>query len=282
MLTSLLNMLWFLVKWPIYILFGIVLLFYVVVTVHILFQFVVKKRRFKKPEFNHRFKRHPVKDVVWNFPKQIALDFYDRNPDAFPYKGVIIFEGPQGAGKSCAMMEFATFMKKQYPGAKIACNIDYSLKDANLTDWKMLLTYVNGELGVIDIIDELQNWFNSKDSKDFPPDMLNFITQMRKNRRIVLGTAQSFYMISKDIRTQTSEVRTCRTFMNCLTFVIRRVPHIDSAGEVVRWSFKGIYFFAHTPELRNCYDTYEIVNRVVKVGYNERPVDVKVDMSQFR
>lgn len=56
----------------------------------------------------------------------------------------------------------------------------------------MLINYKNGIKGVIVLMDELQNWFSSNDSKNFPPEMLQVITQNRKNRRVILGTVKTF------------------------------------------------------------------------------------------
>ena len=85
------------------------------------------------------------------------------------------------------------------------------------------------------IMDELQNWFSSNDSKNFPPEMLGVITQNRKNRRIILGTSQNFYLLAKAIRSQATEVRRCSTFLGCLTIVRRAEPILDSEGNVAEW-----------------------------------------------
>ncbi|MBE5879854.1 MAG: AAA family ATPase [Lachnospiraceae bacterium] len=282
MLKTLFNMIWMLLKWPLYIICAIIVFFYLIVFLHLLYQIVVKKKRPKKAKSKHNYKRKPLKDLFWYFPQQCALDMLNKNPDAFPYQGVIIFEGRQGYGKTISMMEFTRLMQLQYPDVKCLCNISYEYRDGALTHWRQLLKYENGEEGVIVDIDEIQNWFNSKDSKDFPPEMLTTITTNRKNARIVCGTAQQFYMIAKDIRTQTTEVRSCRTFMGCLTFVIRKFPIVESDGTIRGYKYLGMYFFAHKPVLRESYDTKEMVDRLADVGFNERPPEVKVDMSQFR
>lgn len=282
MLKTLFDMIWLLLKWPLYIICGIVILFYLIVFLHLLYQIVIKKKRFKKPKHNHNIKRHPLKDICYEFPHRMACDILERNPDRFPYYGVILLEGRQGAGKTSSMCEFARLMKRQYPQSMILSNIGFDYRDERLTHWEKLLNYGNGELGTIVMIDEIQNWFNSKDSKDFPPDMLTTITTNRKNKRIVLGTCQQFYMVSKDIRTQVTELRRCKTFFGCLTFVIRLQPKVESDGSILGYKFLGIYFFAHDKDLRQCYNTDEMVYRLSEVGFNERPPEVKVDMSQFR
>ena len=45
-----------------------------------------------------------------------------------------------------------------------------------------------GVQGVICLIDEMQNWFSSNQSKNFPPEMLQVVTQNRKNRRVIMGS----------------------------------------------------------------------------------------------
>ena len=61
----------------------------------------------------------------------------------------------------------------------------------------------NGIYGEIDVLDEIQNWFNSLQSKDFPPEMLTEITQQRKQTKMILGTSQVFSRLAKPIREQT-------------------------------------------------------------------------------
>lgn len=52
-------------------------------------------------------------------------------------------------------------------------------------------------IGEIDVLDEIQNWFNSLQSKDFPPEMLTEITQQRKQTKMILRNKSSIYKISK-------------------------------------------------------------------------------------
>lgn len=182
--------------------------------------------------------------------------------------------GRQGAGKTISMVEFIMRMQKEYPKALCTTNLDYIYEDKALKDWKMLMDYKNGKQGVIVSMDELQNWFSSNDSKNFPPEMLTIITQNRKNRRIILGTSQNFYLLAKAIRSQATEVRRCTTFFGCLTVVKRVEPFLDSEGNVVEFKNRGMYFFVHNKELRNAYDTYKVIERVRNVGFKEQLQDV--------
>jgi hypothetical protein len=44
------------------------------------------------------------------------------------------------------------------------------MEDYPLTSWEELTLDTNGIYGEIDCIDEIQNWFSSNQSKNFPPD----------------------------------------------------------------------------------------------------------------
>ena len=66
-----------------------------------------------------------------------------------------------------------------YPKLKIATNYYYTHEDYHINHWKDIINYNNNKYGVIVVLDEIQNWFNSLQSKDFPPEMLTEITQQR-------------------------------------------------------------------------------------------------------
>lgn len=271
---DLLLKLWNFLKWPLAVVFAFILLFWLLVVIYLIIEMKKTGNRPKKASHSHKtVKTNFFKKIFYEFPRMKALDILNRDPDSFTYKGIIIFEGEQGDGKSISMIEFALRMIREFPLVKTIANLRFDYADEQLKDWKQLITFKNGVYGVIAIMDELQNWFSCKDSKDFPPEMLSVVTQNRKNKRIILGTAQSFYMLSKDIRTQCTEVRRCKTLFGCITIVIRKKPICNSAGDVEKWRFLGWYWYVHTPELRECYNTYEVIERFAARGFtpkNER------------
>lgn len=271
MLKGFLNVIWaFLkfLKYPILIVLCILLLFFLLCLVNIVIE-LFKGRRFKKGS-HHFVKKHGFfRKIFVDLPKQFVSDIFERDPDFFKYRGLIIFEGRQGSGKTTSMVYEAMKMQEEYPLAKCTSNLAYTHENLALKDWRMLINYKNGINGVIVLMDELQNWFSSNDSKNFPPEMLQVITQNRKNRRIIMGTAQNFYLLSKAIRTQTTEVRRCATFLGCLTVVRRFEPILDAEGNVAEWKKRGIYFFVHDKKLRESYDTFKVIERLSKVGFQE-------------
>lgn len=225
--------------------------------------------RLKKGE-HIRVPKPPLwKNLLYYLPKQIVADYFAHDPEFFRYQGCIVFTGRQGYGKTIAMAEQALRWRKEYPKAK--CITNFALRDesAKLNDWRLLVGYKNGIQGVIACIDEMQNWFSSNQSKNFPPEMLEVITQNRKNRRVIMGTAQSFNRLAKPIREQATEVRKCYTFFGCLTFVHRVYPELDSNGDVDSWKHRGWYYFVHNVELRESYDTWKVIESLKESGFQE-------------
>lgn len=260
-------------KYPLYVILIFLAIFITSCSFFFIFE-LFKGKRIKKGSHRIIKKEKFLYKVFVKLPKQIIEDFFSRDPDFFPYQGCVIFEGRQGAGKTIGMVEFIMRMQNEYPRSLCTTNLGYTEENVELGDWRMLLNYKNGIYGVIVGIDELQNWFSSMDSKNFPPDMLEIITQNRKNRRIILGTAQNFYLLAKAIRSQATEVRRCTTILGACTLVRRFEPILDSEGNVKEFKKRGWYFFVHDKKLRESYDTYKVIKRLSKVGFQDKPSDV--------
>lgn len=162
---------WAFLKYPLYLFLIIVLIFVLLVLINIVIE-LLRGKRFKTGEHYVVKKHNFFRRIFLDFPHQFVLDLFERDPEFFKYQGLIIFEGRQGAGKTVSMIEFAMSMQEEYPLAKCCSNLAYKYEDNKLKDWRMLMNYKNGKKGVIVIMDELQNWFSSNDSKNFPPEML--------------------------------------------------------------------------------------------------------------
>lgn len=270
---SIIKMIVQLLKYPFYALIILIAIFSFLISVNIVVG-LVKGKRFKKGQHNIVKKKSFFRRIFIDFPKRFTDDLFDKDPEFFKYQGLIIFEGRQGSGKTMSMVEFIKRMQEEYPLAKTTTNFGLISQNRELKDWRMLIDYKNDKQGVIVGMDELQNWFSSNDSKNFPPEMLGIVTQNRKNRRIILGTSQNFYLLAKAIRSQATEVRRCSTFFGCLTVVKRVEPILDSEGNVQEWKNRGMYFFVHSKELRNAYDTYKVIENLRKSGFKEQAQDI--------
>jgi len=223
--------------------------------------------------------RRPVKKrsaflrLFWDFPKRVILDAFERDPDFFTYQGLHLFCGEQGAGKTIAVVEMIMRIQQEFPKAKCITNLGYQHEDAELDHWTKLLTYTNGPYGVIVGLDELQNWFASG-ANTLPPQMLEVATQNRKNRRIMLGTSQVFTRLAKGLREQCTLVYEPLTILNCLTWVRVFKYQLDAEGNIKDKKRRGSYFFVHTKELREAYDTYKVIHSLAKSDFKQQPMEV--------
>ena len=207
---NLVKMIVKMLQYPFYAFIVVIALFSFLISINIVIG-LSQGKRFKKGQHNIVKKKSFFKRLLIDFPHQFTDDLFDKDPEFFKYQGMVIFEGRQGSGKTMSMVEFIMRMQEEYPLAKTTTNFGLTSQNKALKDWQMLIDYKNDKQGVIVGMDELQNWFSSNDSKNFPPEMLGIITQNRKNRRIILGTSQNFYLLAKAIRSQATEVRRCTT-----------------------------------------------------------------------
>jgi len=230
----------------------------------------LKKRTVKRLKPHYTAKRNPFIRLFIDFPRRLVLDMFDHDPDHFDTFGVHVFAGEQGSGKSIAAMHFIKMIKERNPICKIASNIDLNYQDDVINDWTDILQRNNGEYGQVIMIDEIQNWFSSMESKNFPPEMLTEITQQRKQRKCIVGTSQVFTRVAKPIREQVTLLYLPITLFGCLTFVRVFKCKLTEDGTVDKMIFMKLYFFVHDEELRSCYDTFEKVKRIKLVGFQDR------------
>lgn len=208
------------------------------------------------------------KQLFYEVPKRYISDLYAREPGFFSPKGIHMFCGEQGSGKTIAAVEMMTRLQKMYPASKTITNFGLATENDELNDWHQLLDYTNGHKGVIVGIDEIQNWFMSGLNK-LPEGMLEVATQNRKNCRILCCTAQVFTRVNKGLREQVTMVYNPHTLLGCFTVVIKRKPVFDSEGNVIDMKYRGMYCFTHTDELRNAYDTYKVIHTLSKEGFKD-------------
>lgn len=218
-------------------------------------------------------KRSAFLRLFWDFPKRVILDAFERDPDFFTYQGLHLFCGEQGAGKTIAVVEMMMRIQKEFPKAKCITNLGYQFEDEELDHWTKLLNYTNDMYGVIVGMDELQNWFSSG-ANTLPPAMLEVATQNRKNRRIILGTSQVFTRLAKGLREQCTFVYEPLTILNALTWVRVFKYQLDSEGNIKGKKSRGSYFFVHTKELREAYDTYKVIHSLAKSDFKQQPFEV--------
>lgn len=259
------------IKYFFIVLLSLVLLIILFTLINIVILFFKGKRRkkfTKKPVYK---KRSLLLKFFYDLPKALARDFYAKNPDTMKIHGLYIFCGTQGSGKTIAAVQFLREMIQRYPLIHVRSNIDIAFQDGGISHWYDIINVHNGEIGQIDFLDEIQNWFSSNDSRNFPPQMLQEVTQERKKHKVIAGTSQVFTRMSKPLREQTTFLCYPTTFFGCLTVVRVYKPEVDDSGTLVKRNFIRMYCFVHDDELRSAYDTYHRVESLGKAGLQAPP-----------
>jgi len=229
---------------------------------------LIKKIKPIKGEYKRVWHGNVFKRLLVDFPRQLVYDRLTRDPDYFREYGVHVIAGKQGSGKTCTGVYMMLRWKKQYPKLIIKTNLRYKHEDAPINDWKDIIASENGIYGEINFIDELQNWFCSNQSKDFPVEMLTELTQQRKQRKMILATSQVFTRVAKPIREQTYYLYQPFTFAGCMTIVPKFKVEIKAdSGNPDKKKFRGFFFFVHNEELRESFDTYFKIERMAKEGF---------------
>ena len=206
--------------------------------------------------------------IVKNLPS--AVLFYRKNKKddgLFPYYGMHFYCGRQGSGKTYSMTHELERIRKKYPKCKIYTNYGYKYQNLPIYNISMLTDekYYNGSDGVVFAIDEIQNLYQSSNINNVPPDILGVVTQLRKQKVYIVCTSQVFTRVSKPLREQAFFVTECKTILHSLTicnkynadeylFDLDRVE--KQATPIERYSI------VHSNELRNCYDTYQLIKSI--------------------
>ena len=235
----------------------------------LMFCIYYRKRGIKRiKDERGKFKRHcKLRRLFIDFPKQYAHDLMTIDPNTFREYGMHLLCGEQGSGKTTLMAYLIRKYKTIYPRVKVRSNFSCTMQDYSLTSWEELTLDTNGIFGEIDCIDEIQNWFSSNQSKNFPPDMLTIITQQRKVRRCILATSQIFTRVAKPIRENTYLMYYPFTAFGCITFVRVYKPILDEQGGLKEKKLKKFFFFVHDEELRSMFDSYKTICSLTSSGF---------------
>lgn len=224
-------------------------------------------RQAMKEDFN------PVKKLIKFF--KYKIDFMRENPDYFYADGLVCFCGPQGSGKTMSAVNYVYKLMERFPEAILVTNLDLKkypvdnkkvFRFVNGDDFKK---YKNGKKGVIFLVDEIQLYFNSLESKNINPEVMTQISQQRKQRKHIVGTSQVFGRMAKPLREQFSCVVKCSKLFGFLQRcqVVDRdsIEEEDDNDMVLKGKVLFTSWYIHTPDYFNRYDTYAVIkdNRFV-------------------
>lgn len=191
--------------------------------------------------------------------------FARNNPDYFYPDGIWVFCGPQGSGKTLSAVQCLQKICKEYPKALVVSNLDVKGIDNTIIpfeEYEQLKEMDNGIYGIIFFLDELHVLWNSLESKDIPVSEMACFCQMRKNRRVIIGTSQVYSRIAKPIREQLKFAIDCRNFFGLLQVntVLDPAESVEKNG-VMEAKIVGRHFWFHKPELYKSYDTLFKIER---------------------
>ena len=187
------------------------------------------------------------------------IRFARDNPDYFYPAGIWVFCGPQGSGKTLSMVQTLKAMLNDYPKALVVSNLDIKGLDREIipfTDYSQIEQLSNGINGIIFVLDEIHVLWNSLESKEVPISEMACFCQMRKDRRVVLGTTQVAMRVAKPIREQLQYIIDCDNWFGLLQVNTIIDPNKGEekdgaiSGEVV---CHRCWF--HRPALYDSYDT---------------------------
>lgn len=193
-------------------------------------------------------------------------DFRKKYPDFFDPSGILVFCGPQGAGKTLSAVQYVRKLAKRYPKMVLVTNVEIHDLDITIYPYTGIADfskYSNGFEGVVFLIDEIHIEFNSLESKNIDPSVMTEIAQQRKQRKHIVGTSQVFGRIAKPFREQFKYVVLCRCLWGVLqynTLIDGERAIVDDSGHLEADSVKR-YFWWHQPALYDSYDTYAKIIR---------------------
>ena len=203
-------------------------------------------------------------------------DFRKQHPDFFDPSGILVFCGPQGAGKTLSSVQYVRKLAEKYPKMILVTNVEIKglpIAVYPYTGIADFSKYSNGFEGVVYLIDEIHIEFNSLESKNIDPSVMTEIAQQRKQRKHIVGTSQVFGRIAKPFREQFKYVVLCRCLWGVLqynTLIDGERAMVDDDGHLEAETVKR-YFWWHKPELYDSYNTYAKIirskDRRIQSGY---------------
>ena len=212
------------------------------------------------------------------------IKFNKEHPFYFRPCSLVCYVGPQGSGKTLSAVLYVYKLMQEYPKAILVSNLE--LKDFPFDDKRVfffqngedLIKHKNGDKGVIFLIDEIQLYFNSLQSKNINTDVMQVISQQRKQRIHIVSTSQVFGRMAKPLREQFSEVILCNCCFGNLQ--INKLIDRDSIedfdnGTTLKGKVKKRFIFFHKPIYYELYDTYYVIkNNKFASGEDMKGVDI--------
>lgn len=206
---------------------------------------------------------HP-KDFIGSI--QYKINFRREHPDYFDPEGLLVFCGPQGAGKTLSAVQYCRKILEQYPKCLFVSNVAIvGVQCIEYEGIKSLSEIQNGYDGVLYLIDEIHLEWNSLESKNISIEEMIEFSQQRKQRKHIVGTSQIFMRLAKPLREQIKNVVLCDSFFGLIQHnkLINGLTATEENGKL-NAEIMGNYWWFHRPELYSSYDTFAKMQRYSK------------------
>lgn len=211
------------------------------------------------------------------FPYLLLKSIKDKKDRGVHLYGIYGYYGLPGKGKTMAMCNELKRLRKLYGDQiYIMTNFCYNDEDFAFESWKDLLKPYDKPL--VCAWDEIQNEMNARSWSTFPASLLTLLTQVRKKSGIqILYTAQRWHFVDKNFRSLSFGCYECSTICGCFT-ITRMYDPIDydnlcsNSDYEKRRKIHPIKTdsFLQTEELRNCYDSYRMLESAKSKDYMDR------------
>ena len=185
------------------------------------------------------------------------------DPEEFEPSGIWAFCGGQGQGKTLSAVKCVLDLHRFYPMAKIVSNIHLmSVPYEPFTDYAQIAGTSNGIYGVIFLIDEIHSIYNSLESKNIPLGEMTAFCQNRKDRRVIVCTAQKYKRIAKPVREQFKYVVDCKKWLRIVQRnTIYDAFDFDENGDPMPHCDIKKNTFVHSIKDYTCYNSHQKVRR---------------------
>lgn len=196
--------------------------------------------------------------------------FARNNPDYFYPAGIWVFCGEQGSGKTLSAVKCLKEILKDYPKAIVCSNLDIKGLDRKVIpfeNYSQLSELSNGIYGVIFLLDEIHVLWNSLESRDIPISEMACFCQMRKDRRVIIGTSQVYGRIAKPIREQLQYIIDCKEILKLAQFntILDPSDVIEKDGHIGCKVLKKQFWLHHPDD----YESYDTLFKIKKANRKE-------------
>lgn len=227
------------------------------------------------------FKTKPFHYLYWSIKDSIS-SYKNKNLEKeFNLYGLNLYCGLGGSGKTLAMVERIKTLKEEFPNLYVVTNFTTSLSDRKMNDWHDLIEIENPkgqQYGVLFAFDEMHLTLSSDRLKNNPDGLLEYISQQRKLKKLILGSTQVFTRTHKILREQSNLVIDCKmigtrwSFQNAYkTEDYLLNGELRDSGHKKRDTVWKRNFIA-TDKLRNLYDTHEVMKPLLKKENNIKEI----------